>query len=352
MDVTLTSFRKLSGYRQLAEVLPLTAPFTIHVDPTNRCNFKCTFCPTGDDNLLRTVQRPKGDMSLELFRKIVGDIAEFDQKPKRLHLYKDGEPFLHRDLGGMIAYAKRKDVTGSVETTTNGSLLTARRAVEIIDAGLDQIRISVEHVTDEGYRELTETFSSYEKVRQNVERLFNEKTRRGSLLKIHSKIIDVNFSQEQKEKFEADFGPISDTINITSLMGWSRSEVKDFALGYTPTLGDDGVSPLKRDRKVCPDPFKTLAINFNGLVSVCCVDWSLGTIVGDVRTERLVDIWNGEKLHRFRMLHLTGQRQRIPACANCQYLQGMHPMTDLDDHAADLAKVYEARRPGAGPGLA
>lgn len=352
MDVEFTSFRKLSGYRKLAEVLPLPGPFTIHVDPTNRCNFKCTFCPTGDFDLLKSVQRPKGDMSIELFVKIIDDIAEFDKKVKRLHLYKDGEPFLHRDLGAMIGYAKNKDVAESVETTTNGSLLTQKRAVEIIEAGLDQIRISVYHVTNQGYQQLTETFSNYERVRQNVELLFNEKTRRGSHLRIHTKIIDVKLSEQEKEKFKTDFGPISDTININNLMGWSLSGSKDFTLGYPTTGGDDGTSPLKKDRKVCPDPFKTMSVNFNGLVSICCVDWSLGTIVGDVRTERLVDIWNGEKLHRFRMLHLTGQRQRIPACANCQYLQGMHPMTDLDDHAAELAKVYEARLPGAGSRLA
>src|SRR5690606_29355423 len=44
--------------KPLRETLPLSVPETIHLDPTNLCNFKCTFCPTGDRALLKSVGRP------------------------------------------------------------------------------------------------------------------------------------------------------------------------------------------------------------------------------------------------------------------------------------------------------
>ena len=40
----------------------------VWIDPTNVCDFKCTFCPTGDDDLLKSL-RPKGQMTMKLTKK-------------------------------------------------------------------------------------------------------------------------------------------------------------------------------------------------------------------------------------------------------------------------------------------
>ncbi len=342
--VVLPEFHHAAKLHQLKEVLPLSTPFSILVDPSNVCNFKCTFCPTGDSELLRSVNRPLGLMPLALFQKIVDDLKGFDRKLIKLFLYKDGEPFLNKDLAAMIAYAKKAQITESVEITSNGALIGEAWVSKILDAGLDALRISVEHVHDEGYRKVTQTRTPYETVRANVERLFNEKSRRKSPLRIVAKIIDVGLTKEEKDKFIHDFSGISDAVNIDSLMGWSDCEKKDFTLGMNDTIttGQDGISPINKTRKVCPQPFKTLAVNFDGQVSVCSVDWSLGTVVGDVRTENLVNIWNGEKLRKFRLTHLRGRRCDIRACANCHYVLGVHPMNDLDDSAVRLIGNYES----------
>ena len=54
---------------------------------------------------------------------------------------------------------------------------------------------------------------------------------------------------------------------------------------------------------------------------MCCHDWSHQTLVGDVNTTSLVDIWNGEPLRDFRRMMLTLERRRNPACADCYYLK-------------------------------
>lgn len=338
--------------KPLRETLPLSVPETIHLDPTNLCNFKCTFCPTGDRALLKSVGRPIGQMKLGLFQKIVDDLADmierYDARPALLHLYKDGEPLLNKQFPEMARYAKQRDVARVVSTTSNGALITEELAAKIAESGLDNIRISVEHVSDKGYEDITLTFSDYEKIRRNVETLFRAKQRAKSSLRVFVKITDTGLRPEEKKKFEEDFGPIADMLTIGTLMGWSMSEVKDFTLGMSPATGMDSVSPL-RERAVCPEPFSRLAVNFDGQVSVCCVDWSFGTIVGDLKTNTLDEIWNGEKLRAFRMTHLEGKRSTIAACAKCQYLRGFPPSRDLDDEAQDLLSVYsEAAAGGAG----
>ena len=44
----------------------------------------------------------------------------------------------------------------------------------------------------------------------------------------------------------------------------------------------------------------------------------------------------------FRLPHLRGDRKSIQACSHCHYVQGVHPMNDMDDVAADLIQVYQS----------
>ncbi len=335
----------------LHEILPLPLPESMHIDPANACNFRCAFCPTGNNPLLASVQRPVGMMDFDLFTKIIDELAEMVGRAGRrlatLHLYKDGEPLLNKRFPEMAAYAKNARVADSLATTTNASLLTEDLSRRLIDAGLDVVRISVIHVGNARYRELSRTFSDYERIRANVRFLFEEKRRLRRKLHVFAKINDTGLTPEELAKFQSDFGPISDETKVDSLMGWSLSGAKDFTLGVPVTTGMDGVSPL-RERRVCPEPFSRLAVNFDGQVSVCCVDWSFGTIVGDLRRERLPEVWNGERLRRFRLTHLSGRRGDIPACANCQFMMGEGPNRDLDGHAERLRSLYAEPTPVPG----
>jgi len=327
----------------LKEQLPLDMPLSIMIDPTNVCNFRCKFCPTGDHDLLRQIRRAKGYMKYELYVKIIDDLCSMyetnNTKLKLLHLYKDGEPFLNNDIYKMIYYVKNKKVTECVETTTNGAVLTEEKSLALIESGLDSIRLSIKHATDNGYREITQAFSDYKMIMSNVGFLFKEKERRKSSLKVNVKIVDTGLSDNEKEKFIADFSPISDSLNIDQLMGWSKSDAKDWKLGHTVTTGLDGVTKLK-EWGVCTMPFARLAINFNGAVSVCCVDWSHGTLVGDLNVQSLSEVWHGEKLKKFRLLHLKGKRSQIDACSNCDFIRGLGEHDKLDDDTDRLLQVY------------
>jgi hypothetical protein len=50
------------------------------------------------------------------------------------------------------------------------------------------------------------------------------------------------------------------------------------------------------------------------------VDWSGGTVVGDVRTQSLLDIWRGDRLLNFQRMHLEGRRSENSSCKNCTAL--------------------------------
>jgi MoaA/NifB/PqqE/SkfB family radical SAM enzyme len=84
-------------------------------------------------------------MSWELFTSIV------DQFPRiaRVVLHGVGEPMMVRSLPRMIRYLKERGVY--VLFNTNGTLLTPAAGRKLIDAGLDELRVSLDAATAESF---------------------------------------------------------------------------------------------------------------------------------------------------------------------------------------------------------
>jgi MoaA/NifB/PqqE/SkfB family radical SAM enzyme len=108
-------------------------PICVYLEVTNRCNLLCETCPRTFEAL-----EPPADMSWELFTSIV------DQLPglARAVLHGVGEPMLVRSLPRMIRYLKERGVY--VLFNTNGTLLAPRRRRELIETGLDELRVSLD----------------------------------------------------------------------------------------------------------------------------------------------------------------------------------------------------------------
>ncbi len=331
----------------LPEVMPVSTPYLVNIDPTNHCNLKCRFCPTGHPELLEKFSRPRGMMDFGLFTKIIDELAMFPEKVKVLLLHKDGEPMLNPRLADMLKYAKQKDIAEVIWLTTNMTLLTPKLAEDIVDSGVDFIRVSVNHVTDQGYKDLTVVWSDYEKVRANTALLFDVRNRKGSSMKIWAKLNNFGLSEEEILKFGRDFKGISDDHMLANPMGWTYSQEFDFRLGVKTELGQEGEVPLKENRVVCPYPFYRMVLNFNGDVSVCELDWSMSTVVGNVHEETMWEIWNGKRVHAFRMAMLEGMRWNKDVCKQCSCIMYMPSENDMDDHRERLLELYHELGPSA-----
>ena len=326
---------------RLAESLPLKTPFSIQIDPSNLCNFRCLFCPTGHPDLLRRVGRTKGQlMSWGLYEKLISELAAFPQPLKTLSLHKDGEPLLNPRIAEMVSLARKRNVAEKIVILTNASLLTREMSIALIKAGLDVIRISVEHVSVAGYRKFTQVYDDYDKIVQNARILREERDRLQSRLFISAKLIDFGLSGDELGIFARDFSPSCDESGRTVAQGWSHSEIFDFTLGSNPIVSLDGQTPLSPKRIACPFPFYMMAVNANGLVSPCPDDWTHKAVIGDANSETLREIWNGPRLRELRLMHMAGKRGRNAACANCHCIQGIPDDSDLDDDRERLLPLF------------
>ena len=300
----------------LPDVIPLPAPFVMYIEPTNVCNFECAFCPTGNKSLLKNCNRPSGFMPLELFKKLVDDLKEFPEKIKLINLWKDGESFLHPDFPEMCQYLGQAHVAERFIARTNGTRLEPELCKKIIASGINEIGISVEAVNDDKYFQLTRRKFSYENLVKNVANLYKI---RGNC-RIYVKIIDVDLSEEEKQRFFNDFSGISDICTIEYLMGWSGNEF-DFKLGHKVEVTQNG--SRKKNIAVCTLPFTCLSVNHNGKVSICCSDWMHKTIVGDIHSQSIYDIWNSQELKKFRLMHLHHCKYQNEACKSCEFIEQM-----------------------------
>jgi radical SAM protein with 4Fe4S-binding SPASM domain len=333
-------------FRPLRELLPLAAPLAMSIDSSEVCNFRCRFCVYNQSRQKGLNQPPAGArprMEMEVFRKLVADLKAFPAKVEKLSMHCRGEPLLNPDIVEMIALMRDAGVANCIKISSNGSLLSREMARGILAAGIGQFVFSVEHVTPDGYREVTGgAWDDYAKIVENFRVLREERDKGGYAANLCAKILDF-VSEAEKEKFRADFSPYADTLLITGLYASSRPELVDGTMGLGQRRGFYEAG-LKANRQVCPEPFFFLCVDARGEVMPCWMDWSNGLALGNIMETPLLDIWNGKRLRDFRLLQLEGRRRENAICRDCQFVCGAHPQSDIDAEADGLAKVYRYGR--------
>lgn len=316
----------------LETVVPLKAPYVIYIDPCGACNFHCYFCPCTNSNY-RNEERFK-IMSLELFQKIVDDMCEFEEQVKVVDLWAWGEPFLNRDLPKMIAYLREKNACREIRTCTNGSFLNPKLNQELVDSGLDMIRISLEALDAKGYEEICHAKIDYDAFLENIRDLYQRS--RGTQLKVSVKIVEAGLKEEgDAQRFYDMFSGISDYTFI--------EDIVDAFPGYDKLKKPDNTkvsyrkwnSYSDRANYVCAKPLVQMAIHSNGAVSACCNDWKFATQYGDVNVDSLKDLWESEALMKFRLMQLELPRKEIPYCCICD--------CESDDDIDDVADIIAQR---------
>lgn len=142
-------------------------PRALYIETTSRCNSKCQTCI-----LTFGGREPAEDLTWARFRQIV------DQFPvlERVLLHGIGEPLLNRELSPMIAHLKARGAR--VIFNSNAISLSARRGESLIDAGLDELRVSLDATTAASYARIRGA-DAFDRVVANLQRLRQSQAARG-----------------------------------------------------------------------------------------------------------------------------------------------------------------------------
>ncbi len=132
----------------------LGRPLTdLRISVTDRCSFRCVYCMPReiyDDHeyLARGEILHYGEMTL-----VARAAASLGVTKVRL---TGGEPLLRKELHYLVAQLKEVDGISEIAMTTNAQLLAAQ-AVELAEAGLDRVTVSLDGLDDEVVRRVIDT---------------------------------------------------------------------------------------------------------------------------------------------------------------------------------------------------
>jgi radical SAM protein with 4Fe4S-binding SPASM domain len=295
---------RLGGRTNLAEAIPLDTPIHVFIDPSAACNFKCKFCFNADKS--RTHHEI---MPFPLFVKIIDDLKKFPHKLKAIRLYAYGDPLMNVRLPDMVEYAKRACVTDFVEFTTNGWWLKPDLNRRLVDAGLDAITISVPGLDEKKIQEVCGQKVNISRYIANIKDFYEHKGN----CRVHVKLTNYNLTPGSEEVFHLLFGDICDEISIDNVVPiWAG--IKGDIKVPDKNIYMREIEPVE----VCPYCHYHLTINANADVTPCFTDWKHLNLLGNAKTESIVDIWNGEKLKQFRINNLKGIKADI--CKSCGQL--------------------------------
>lgn len=320
----------------LQDVIPLEAPFLICVDPCSVCNITCDYCVHYDikhDYTLAHKFRQQM-MPLEMAKKIIKDLDDFETNVKELAWYGWGEPLLNKNIAEMVSYSRKCGKVNRTAIITNGIALTHELSEKLIDAGLQRINISVQGIDEQGYFKVCDKQINFDEFVSNIRYMYEHKD---SGLTVYIKIGDSLLQHpEDRQRFFDIFGNISDEIMIENI-----SHVREDAISNRnieqKTTGIFG-QELK-ERKVCPILFYRMFICPDGTCALCNADWYREEIIGDVSKQSLRDIWHGDALKEIQKMHLRKERKSIELCGKCGNIINI-PVDDIDDYSSAILKRF------------
>jgi MoaA/NifB/PqqE/SkfB family radical SAM enzyme len=132
-------------------------PRSLYLETTSRCNSLCETCI-----LTFGGREPQKDLGWDEFRQVVDQFPALD----RVLLHGIGEPLLNRDLIRMIVHLKERGAT--VLFNSNVLTLGPRLRRQLIESGLDELRVSLDATTPATYARVRGV-DAYHKVVANLE---------------------------------------------------------------------------------------------------------------------------------------------------------------------------------------
>jgi MoaA/NifB/PqqE/SkfB family radical SAM enzyme len=137
----------------------LKLPTNLYLETTNRCNLRCRGCI-----LYGGKREPERDITLQDFYLITDQLEELE----RTTLHGVGEPLLNAELPAMVRHLKKRNVYTLFNS--NGILLDPKRQSELIESGLDELRISLDAATATGYKKVRNS-NEFDRIVRNLRSL-------------------------------------------------------------------------------------------------------------------------------------------------------------------------------------
>jgi radical SAM protein with 4Fe4S-binding SPASM domain len=246
----------------------LDFPDRIDIETTTYCNLRCSFCP--NSKYPRGLLKNKKLMDLGLFNKIIDELTELKFRGSLILAFY-GEPLTDKRMPNLIRSIKDKLPKSRVIIYSNGTLLTIELYKELVESGIDIISIS----------------------------------QHGKEIPLNVKKVFEYLESNPEEKNKLDYRTFNeDTFN----------DEKNESIVYN--VGGEIKTNKPLERPPCKYYPQETIIDADGNVIPCCNDYHSSIKFGNLKNQKLIEIWDSLDYRKFRK-ELRKNIYNFPVCRKC-----------------------------------
>lgn len=305
------------------------SPHTVQIEPTNRCNLKCTMCPR-----TTAMQRPLIDMTVEQYAELLAGWSGAAPKFKlRMHafgpdpldftwpgfvkLFFLGEILMHEDFDGLVRATRNRGA--AVMPMTNGALLVKRSIRrKIVESDIQQLGISLDGIDAASY-EAVRTGASWPVVRDSILALCAELESAGrrSAIRLHVNSL-VPDGPGMAERNRVFLGPVLEKVDslVQSRVGAATHPATFIDTdGRLREIVHEG-RPISPEAPSCFETLTKLNILSDGRMTPCCADTD-GLLALGRMSQTIDEVWNSPGTLALHRAHFTHRLEDYDFCRTC-----------------------------------
>lgn len=217
---------------------PGGGPREAYIEVAARCNLRCIMCPITVDPRYQPGSGRPGLLEPEHFERLEPVFSTLH----RAHLFGLGEPLLNPHL---FDYARKLSAAGvEVWTTTNATLIDDERAEAMLEAGFDQVSVSIDGATAETYEQIRKR-GKWEDLMRGLEALGRVRRRHGRPRLALSMVGMASNLEETRRLVELASEVGADEVFIEVVYDWPHPDLHEvYEREHVANLGTERVRTL------------------------------------------------------------------------------------------------------------
>lgn len=282
-------------------------PIDINIETINWCPMKCRFCCN------RLYDRKPKTMSIKLFHKICKDYYTIGGGVIGIGSMQSdflADPLLMQRLEILNRYKKKLYI---YSTTPLISLKKYNDdEVEKILSTFNLLQISVEGITAKDYKEMA-GIDAFEVLQEQINRVYKIIKKKHLNIMVHLYFRTYDLNKLRKDAYYK---------KLTGM--FVERDAKQIFFSWFGSIKQEdlpkGAKLYKKNnenkRENCNGANISLAVIPDGRVLGCgCIDWNATVVVGDMKKQSILEVWQGEESVNFRK---SFERGKIPfICKEC-----------------------------------
>ncbi len=305
-----------------------STPRFIIIDPTNRCNCKCSICYRNFHEIEET------DLSINDFYKM----KSFLRNAIEINLMGTGEAFLNKDFIKMARICK---IYGSYTILSSNGMLI-KNNLEAVNF-IDNLKISFDGGTKETFEKIR-VGAKFDRVIENIKIINSLKKK--PVLHLDVRVSKQNIGElpeivkiaQNLDIKEVYFMPVYPMVESMRQILLSNEDSRQFeqirdqvmslgskfgiicTFGFSIGENTEEKKPVEKNGKphvYCKAPWRMIYIESTGKIRPCCV---LNKYMGNINENSIEEIWNNQVYQSLRA-SMVGLTELDEFCKKCMDVQ-------------------------------